>query len=723
MTFQFRIERPFSLWNLTPDVPEPAHGFFMRMVAAEGLPNARTYAAAVGVDATTMLSPKLIETLFKVPLQDEAKDSLRRWTPYKDAGFYRLADCRLGLAQLSTARRRFCPGCIAERPFHRTWWDIVCVRRCPLHGCELESTFGDGRRLNWGWPEFANGPDGGPLGRPMARIDGRHMLEHLILRRLGLVDDDVARPLLDHAELFEIIDICGHIGRFLAHPWIRGAPAMKPGDRPYQTGFEALSGDLAHATATLLAWLEANEKKTFGQGLDKGYGWLRRGNSTVLKLNPRWTELDHAQRQAYASFSKMGRKSVSHRGLAFKYLTLVDVARMHNVRSERLRELLVDLKRLPLDLYFTHAEATDIGLEIASLMTQTDAAQKLGCKPRMMASLARKGLLRGYLGLRTHRRHLFRPGDVDALAERLRTLSVSHAAGRRISLWSHCEEKGITIIEGMRQVLSGELVPASLRGNAVGFNAVRVAVGPPVQAFRSKITAEEITYGRAKAMLGLSRETIPALVAAGILEAGRPGSTRPHLTLASIEAFKARYVNAAAYRKELKSGTHRIVQALDRLGVARHFVDVPGVKDHIVEREEFIRAAGVVELPEDVRNIWTAFRSIVAEVCPAFLTPEALTSQRQTFFNITRLTRFTVEVADGKVMVRKRFNPRASREWAWMLSHRQDVYRTLAVMRLRKVMNSDEVEGEVVLDSEEVMRGVAGAMAAYHWLLLKKEIR
>jgi hypothetical protein len=689
------------------------------MVAAEGLPSARTYAAAVGMDMWSMLSPKTIGTLFKVPLPDHAKASLLRWTPQKEEGFYRLGDCRLGLMQVSTSRRRFCSGCIAERPFHRSWWDIVCVRKCPLHGCDLESTFGDGRRLTWSWPEFDNGPDGRPLGRAMPRIDGRHMLEHLVLRRLGLVADEVAHPLLDDAELFEIIDICGHVGRFLAHPWARGAPAMNRGDRPYQMGFEALSRDLAHATGTFLAWLEANEKNTRGQGFEKGYGWFRRGDNAVLRFNPRWTDIDHAQRQAYGSFSMMGRKNANRLGIAFKYLTMLDVARMHGVRPEKLRQFLVDLKRLPDDLSFTHADAAEIGAEIASLMTQTQAAQKLGCKPRMMASLARKGILPGYVGLRTNGSHVFRPGDVDALAERLRSLPVSGAAGRWISLWNYCKQSGISTIEGMRRILSGELIPASMRGNAVGFNAMRLMVGPPVETFRSKIKAEEITYSRAEAMLRLTPGTIPALGGAGVIEPGRCGT----LNLASVETFRARYVNATVYRKDLGCGKTRTVQTLDGLGIVRPFAGLPGVKDNIVEREEFFRAAGIIDLPEDVQTTWKAFRAIIEEVCPVFLLPDTLTSMRQTFANSERVTRFTVEVESGSVVVRKRFYPRASREWAWMLAHKQDVYRTLAIMRLRKVINTDELEGKVVLDSMDVMRGLAEAMAAYHWLQLKKEIR
>jgi hypothetical protein len=722
MTLQFRIERPFSLWHLDPEVSEPAHGFFMRMVAAEGLPSAGVYARAVGLNSRSLLSPKVIDTLFRLPLPEKAKASLDRWTPRLVGEFYHLAGNRLRQGQLSTDGRRFCRGCLAEKPFHRAWWDIVCVRRCPLHGCELEHSLADGRRLQWWWPDFEIGPDGAALGRPMPRIDGSHLFEHFVLSKLGLTDD-VPRPLLDDAELFETIELCGHIGRFLDHPWIRDAPPVRAAARPYQTGFDALSGNIEHVTEAFRAWLEANSSKTFGMGLDKGYGWLRRGNSTVLKLNSRWTAIDHAQRQAYASFSKMGRKAASHRGLDFKYLTLKDVARRNRIRPERLREFLASRSKLPGDLYFTHEEAAKIGEEIAALLTPTEASKVLGCLPRMMASLARSGMLRGYLGIRASRKHLFRREDVEDLARRLSELPVSSKPGRRISLWTWCEENDVRKIEGMRRVVSGELRPAALRGNAVGFNAVRLAVAPPAAVYRSKITDEEITYGRAKAMLGLSQDTIPALVVAGVLDAGRPGSTRPHLTLTSIEAFKARYVNAAAYRKELKCGTNRIAQALDRLGVARHFVDIPGVKDNIVARDEFFRAAGVVELPESLRQVWMAFRAIVEETAPAFLLPETLTSQRQTFFNITRLTRFTVEVDGGKVIVRKRFNPRASREWAWMLAHRQDVYRTLAVMQLRKVMNSDEVEGEVVLDSKKVMRELAEAMAAYHWLLLKKEIR
>lgn len=55
---------------------------------------------------------------------------------------------------LSFSRRRWCAACLAEKAYHRSWWDIVAVRRCPYHDLELADRDVDNRPVGWWWPRF-----------------------------------------------------------------------------------------------------------------------------------------------------------------------------------------------------------------------------------------------------------------------------------------------------------------------------------------------------------------------------------------------------------------------------------------------------------------------------------------------------------------------------------------------------------------------------------------
>ncbi|NEI62185.1 helix-turn-helix domain-containing protein [Rhizobium leguminosarum] len=709
-------ERPFTFWHLAPEDVEGACGFFLRMVAVEGLPSARTYADAIGVTTTNLLAQDFLDALLKLPLPDDAKASLRRWTPRLEGDFYHLSGSRLRQGQMSTTKRRFCRGCLADHAFHRAWWDIVSVRKCPLHGCELEHTFEDGRRLPWWWPEFTIAPDGRPLGRAMPRVDGRHMFEHFVLRRLGVIDDYVANPLLEGAELHDVIMMSGHLGRFFESDWSWETPDMSSFEYPHQTGFEALSGTADGLVKKFIEWLERNRNAAEGRGLDKGFGWIRRG-SWMTRMKGKWDSVNYAQRQAYASTFRMSRATGGTERLTFKYDTLVDVARRYDVRADYLRKFLGAIQKLPSDFYFTTEQSDEIGILIDQLLTPTEAAKLLGCKPSHMTSLVRWQLLPGYTGLKQNYRHRFRREDVARLAETLARIEPTAREGPQRTLWNYCKEAKVAIGEAMRQVLVGELVPTSFRSNAVGFNAVRVSGAR--RMFRTITGEDELTFTKAAALLGLSSEKTKSLADAGILDTDPEGK---RLLAASVKKFQQRYVNASTYRQELGCGSI-VMKALKRIGVEPVFEEVPGRGDHIVERGEFFRLSGIKETAPHLAERWRAFVRICAEICPLFLFPDVIGHRPQTFYNSTRVVRFTVSIEEDEIVVRKTFNARASREWRCFLGHRPEIYRMLAVMRLRKSSASSDVEGSTIIRDEASMTALATAIAELHWLMARLKAR
>lgn len=375
------------------------------------------------------------------------------------------------------------------------------------------------------------------------------------------------------------------------------------------------------------------------------------------------------------------------------------------------------------DRKFSQDEVEEIRKRISALLSSDEAGAALGCLPKMVTNLVRSGHLAGYQGMNSSGLHKVTPESVAALAERIRTLPTTDEPGKRVKLWKYARLRGVTERKSAQMLLTGKLVPAAIDPSRKGFDAVRIKMGEVSQTVRTTAGDEEMTFGRAKALLGLRHQTIPALAEAGVLPIVRTRNSRRFLSKASVVAFSERYVEASKYRKELKAANNKVVDALDRLGVQRKFVDIDGVRDHIVERQSLFAALNITEVSKDIRERWLEFSNIATEVCPAYLLPQTLTQSEQAIYNSTRLTRFTVAVEEGKVLLRKRFNKSASREWEWFEKHRSQVYATLGFLNLRKKSGKEDVEGRSYLDSRQTMISVANAIAEYHWLLLKKEIR
>jgi hypothetical protein len=718
VSVEHRLERAFSSWHVKPAFGEPAYRYFARLVAEESLPSAQTYARSIGIETGSLLSEEISDKVYELPLSEDARTSLERWSPRKKGRFYDLAGQRVRVRHLSTTRRRFCRGCLADSPSHRIWWDIVSFRRCPVHGTEIEDKYGDDRPIYWAWPHYGQAPDGESLIARLPEIDGRGMYEDYLLQRL-CCHAGPARPLLDRFDLFEVIDLCDFFGRFFSNPWTLAAPVSSFN---HQAGFEALGGTRDELVARFEGWLDKNAADALKAGIEHGYGWIRRGGRGVNQHRKAWAVFDRAQKQAFANKARVS--AFSTRGdVDFRFITLGMLSEELEVDIRRLKPFLSKEGLLSTDRKFSPDDVIEVKRFIVNLMSSAEAGAALGCNPKMIAHFVTNGDLIGYRGMKSLGRWKVTPQSVADFAARIRSLPTSNEPGKRVKLFKYARVTGLTDRKAVQMLLSGRLVPAAIDPSRKGFDAVRIKMGDVAQAVRSTAREEEMTFGRAKTLLGLRHESIPALADAGVLKIIRSRNSRRFLSKASVTAFSERYVEASKYRKELKAPNNKVAEALDRLGVERHFSEIEGVRDHIVERRSLFAALNMTEVSEEITNTWREFMAIASEVCPAYLLPQTLTRSEQAIYNSTRVTRFTVAIDDDRILLRKRFDRRASREWDWFEENRLKVYETLAFLNLRKKPGHDDVEGRSYLDSRHTMTSVASAIAEYHWLLLKKEIR
>jgi len=718
MTVANRLQRSFSSWRTKPAMGEPGYTYFGRLVGEEGLASVRAYANSIGVTTTSILSPEISDKVINLPLSPASKESLERWTPRRIGRFFVISGEKFRIGQISAVHRRFCRGCLGEMKSHRVWWDIVPFWICPIHGCPLEETFGEGRHLKWTWPHYGHAPDGESLIAKLPVIDGSGLFEHYLLQRLRCVSGP-PRPLLDDIDLYQVIELCGLVGRFFLHPWQENAPQC---EHPYQRGFEALRGTHQDLVSLFESWLLDNAADALKSGIENGFGWIRRGGRGVNLLQKSWRRIDLAQKEAFARHARVTQFR-ELRGFDFKFITSQALQKELRIQYKLARVFLRKRGLESPDLKYSRDDVEKIRSAIDALLTHKECAALLGCSKKMIRFLVTSGHLEGYLGLTATSEFKIDPDSAKTLAERIATLPVSRKKGTRLTIWNYARWNDITQRKVVKIVLSGTLQPAAIRKDRIGFNALRMANDPPAGAVRSTAREGEVTFGRAKALLGLRHQSIAPLAHAGVLKIVRATSSLSFLSEDSVNAFLARYVEASKYRKELRADRNGIADALAKLDVPRYFTDIDGMHDHIVERNVLLKALGIEEVSAAVQATWQTFSSIVAEHCPAFLLPAILTRSEQTIFNSTRVTRFTAVAVGDRIVIRKKFNPRAAREWRWFQEHKAEVYRVMPTFQFQDVPSRDLVLGAYFLDDKETMAKLAKELGEYHWLLLKKEIR
>ena len=209
---------PFSNWSLKPLPGESARGYFLRLVANEGHYSATVYGNEVGINGRSLFPEEILDTLLRLPIGDDPKAALRRFTPQTDGAYHVLGGQRLRQRQMAFNGRRFCRACLAEKPYHRAWWDIFAFKTCPEHGTPIEDVDASGQPIGWWWADIASDTNGNPLARwaPSQADHHSRTLETFILERLDVVPH-TSWPLLNGYHLYEVIEACEYLGMWLGN--------------------------------------------------------------------------------------------------------------------------------------------------------------------------------------------------------------------------------------------------------------------------------------------------------------------------------------------------------------------------------------------------------------------------------------------------------------------------------------------------------------------------
>lgn len=110
---------PFARWPEAPQDDEPAHGYFLRLVEAQGEVSVKTFNVWNDFESETIDTTRMLATIDRHPMPEEWKTRLRDCTPLlAEDGDYALRGHSFPKHHISF-RRRWCAGCIHEHPHHR----------------------------------------------------------------------------------------------------------------------------------------------------------------------------------------------------------------------------------------------------------------------------------------------------------------------------------------------------------------------------------------------------------------------------------------------------------------------------------------------------------------------------------------------------------------------------------------------------------------------------
>jgi hypothetical protein len=473
-----RLMSPFSNWAIEPGKVEGAHGYFCRLVDDEGHDSMRVYSNWIEVNGRNIVPAAMLEVVSRLPITDERRRRLAHATPMEKDGSYWLGGQRFARRDLSFSTRRWCAACLAEKAYHRSWWDIVALRRCPYHDIELADRDIDNSPVGWWWPRFDVTKSGNGLAcTPMPKTLRRGTLAAYLLMRMGYEERWTA-PLLDRLDATDAVDVCHLIGRLVSNQKLDAIPDLT--SRTVDVGYRALCADRAHLVTVISSWLSTNlSSAEIDDSYSNVFGWaylqarslpdvatrrmlltvFRKAHAAVLTRSRVLDANDDALISLTALASDLG---VDRRGLASL------VSAIGTVDGERRGRRRVS---------FDSSQVAEIRREIDALLTRNEAAELLGIRGWEIAPLVSAGYLSPIARMSGEVRGLrFLHRQVDDILRSLVAIPVTTSGASR-KFRAYCRAQNRRVGDVVVTILKGDIGVLRADPGRAGFRGLHVSVG------------------------------------------------------------------------------------------------------------------------------------------------------------------------------------------------------------------------------------------------------
>jgi len=563
------IARPFPTWHLKPEIGEPAYGYFARLVEDEGHRSVTIYANEIGLTGRNLDPVELLASLDTLGYADMYKERLRTFTPVPHGELVALGNETLRPMQVSYTSRRFCPKCLAEKSYHRVWWDIVAFKQCPEHGAKIASETEDGERLKWWFANMTVTPQGSDLVTHsiVHSPDTDTRLERAILRRLGIVSGPEPEMLMGRS-LHEIIEVSTMLGKLFASD-----------EGHMSAGFAPFTSTRAHFVETIRQWLLDNVPENMRKkGFNAAYGgatylWNRTASSKLAQ------EMCAGMRDALAPIGRLGRINAKKVSTSNMELGLSEAKKRLGMDKDAVKELAehigLDVGRY--NFYFTPEAIERMEEALDEMITLNETVAITGIATHEFTRLERAGLIRGLRGVgrggAPSRR--YRRSEVEALVANLIgdtpfAFDVDATPVEELKRSNRLKQSALLLMaaKGEKKAVCRDARYHGLASLCFKLDGTtrrkRGGAGsqPSMQGSRH-LTAAEVSI-----ITGLNKDTIAALVKMDAFALVRGDSGQALIDRKSFETFHAEYASGQVYRQALGCPNHMVAANLRHLGVS-----------------------------------------------------------------------------------------------------------------------------------------------------------
>lgn len=483
MTDAWKLE--LKKWPRAVYPNEPAHGFFLRWAEECLAHSTRVFADSVGLNGRNPDPSEILSFAMEYPI--EGKDRLAAATPHFNGSLVILNGQKFRKrSDWTLANRRVCDACLAEAPYHRNWFDLILLERCPIHDRPLIAGTKHSR-LAWGYPAVAATVDGVPLvsrGIPRHEIKSNSW-EAYVLGRMGIFKKiDIA--LFDELELYEAAAICECIGRAAFFGHRKTAPRkskVADGERArfIVSGFSILCGG-APAVRAFLREYRHSASNTPIVGRRSKFGWL----ALAMKYLPKGSA-EALLRSCMINVSRD--KSVRHTRnrkappIPDSAMVRYDLARHLKISAHKLQQIAKKLKietaygpgRLGL---VSKEDVKRIAEIAAAIVGPGKAAKALNIPTEQFLLLCEAKVFETFIqvsdrGLTFDR---FNLNDLLSTLAAFRQKVIEATSVRNAKRFSaeplkvYCKHCGVGAAEALKSVLSGELRPVGWDDGRPGFD-------------------------------------------------------------------------------------------------------------------------------------------------------------------------------------------------------------------------------------------------------------
>lgn len=491
-------------WPRTVYRDEPAHGLFLRWAEECMAHSTRVFADSVGLNGRNPDPSEILSFAMKYPI--EGKDRLAAGTPQFDGSLVILNGQRFRRrSDWTLMTRRVCDACLGEAAYHRNWFDLTILERCPIHDRPLLSGTKHSK-MSWWYPAVAATIDGIPLvTRGITKVGAnRGTWEEYVLGRMGILDK-IEIALFDELDLYEAATICEVIGRAAFYGYRKTAPRkakVAGGERArfIAFGFSILCGG-ASAVHTFLREYRRTASNFSISGRRSKFGWF----ALAMKYLPKGgAEALLRNCMIGVSRDKAVRHTRSRKPPAVpdRAMPRYDLARHLKISAHKLHKILDVLKIESSDEPVRHGlltkEAVKRVAEVAAaIIGPGKAATLLNISTLQFQLLCKAGVFGTFIQVSDRGRAFDRFNSNDLLARlaAFRQDVIEGTSIRKAKRFSaeplrvYCKHANIAPAEAIQKVLSGKLRAVGWDDCRPGFDGClfdgRVFVSPKMRYRRT----------------------------------------------------------------------------------------------------------------------------------------------------------------------------------------------------------------------------------------------